>query len=773
SFIFLVMFMLKSLLGRIWGNPDSLDIAQIPVGQLYLVRPSSPKGYSECIYKDAAASIKRTLTEFHYQLVIQRAYEEGEEQILNDDEQQDEFIDEKSFLIDESLNFHSFLRDDCVVYAWRDLSGDEHDLYEFVCDSSIQTSIIRTFEEVASRCMFERKYKKSHEEATSSDLSMLLTKSAFTSFQNPSLVQSPLIPANPKIEPKIDDSSTKAEKIITNQTKIIVQVRAELHLFDAADNVFVLQDSNVVAIVSEIGTWEYWLEIKGNERTWLGQPVRPDINPVFNYEHLSFIWNYCDDRLQIYSWLLRFDSIELQEKFQEGFMIALWEMLNQQKWIKIKDNDKEYIIDAFHEDVDMENVNDDDSEENEIDVNNENVNSESNNISQNYSKNEYSRVESDNEDEHSHTEFDDKGENSQLAVGYKYDRSFVVRGDKIGVFRHANDDQLEFVATINKVQTPKGKPFQPSKVMLHNEDSEMILQNPNEPHNLYQMDLEYGKVVNEWRIDDDISVLNFTPESKFSQMTSEKTLIGISHNSLFKIDPRLPKNKIVMNEYKQYATRNDFSVATTTEKGYIAVASNKGDIRLFDRVGINAKTALPALGEPIIGIDVSADGRWILATCTTYLLLIDSTINEGKNQGKLGFEKSFGKDTKPKPKRLQLNPVHVAMMQGQISFTPAKFNTGKDVEEKTIVTSSGPYVISWELSKVIKGETYKYKIRQYSDEVKANNFKFGTDKNVIVALPHDVSMVNKYTFKKPTRESLSRTPARNLRSRSNIINSPY
>lgn len=57
------------------------------------------------------------------------------------------------------------------------------------------------------------------------------------------------------------------------------------------------------------------------------------------------------------------------------------------------------------------------------------------------------------------------------------------------------------------------------------------------------------------------------------------------------------------------------------------------------------------------------------------------------------------------------------MMQGQINFTPAKFNTGKDIEEKTIVTSSGPYVISWELSRVIKGETYKYKIRQYPDEV--------------------------------------------------------
>jgi len=36
----------------------------------------------------------------------------------------------------------------------------------------------------------------------------------------------------------------------------------------------------------------------------------------------------------------------------------------------------------------------------------------------------------------------DDGQNSALAVGYKSDRSFVVRGDKIGVFKHTRDDGL-------------------------------------------------------------------------------------------------------------------------------------------------------------------------------------------------------------------------------------------------------------------------------------------------------------------------------------------
>jgi len=48
-------------------------------------------------------------------------------------------------------------------------------------------------------------------------------------------------------------------------------------------------------------------------------------------------------------------------------------------------------------------------------------------------------------------------------------------------------------------------------------------------------------------------------------------------------------NKLVESQFKQYATKNDFSAATTTESGKLAVASNKGDIRLFDQLGKNAK----------------------------------------------------------------------------------------------------------------------------------------------------------------------------------------
>jgi hypothetical protein len=242
-------------------------------------------------------------------------------------------------------------------------------------------------------------------------------------------------------------------------------------------------------------------------------------------------------------------------------------------------------------------------------------------------------------------------------------------------------------------------------------------------------------------------------------MTDQQTFLGLSDKAMYRVDPRLSGNKLVDANMKQYASKTGFTSATTTEKGYIAIGSEKGDIRLYDRLGVIAKTNLPALGDPIIGIDVSADGRWVLATTKNYLLLIDSEQKDGKFSGKLGFERSFPKDSKPIPRRLALTPSHVAQFQHEtklpISFTAAKFNTGVDSEETTIVTSTGPFVVTWSLKKVTKGQKDPYNIKRYGEEVKADNFRFGSDKGIIVALPNEVDMVMKRALKKPTRESIA------------------
>ncbi|KAL2163248.1 hypothetical protein VTH06DRAFT_5304 [Thermothelomyces fergusii] len=782
------MFVLRNVGKLLFGSSNQESMIELPQGQLYLVRPLSPKGYSELIFKDASARIRRTAQDFHYQLVVQRVYEEGEAELLaeeGEDGGADADVlagerDEKTFLLDEALHFRVENREGSErVLAWRDLSGDAGDVYEFVCDPSVKPSQVEQFVQIARRCQYERKYRKPHTTATEEDLaqfefdeqpipqaspvhsptitrsldpsdSMVLSKpAANTRVKRENARESGTTPADTSKENDIKPPAVSAHP---EPREILAAEVAELHFFDFPSGTFVLQDASVTATVSEIGDWHYWLQVKSSDRDWLGIPVIADLNPVFNFEFLSFIFNQFTEDGSAYSWLLRFKDQATLERFQEGLLQALWEQLNETKWNKIKDKERDYVADAFN-DLTMEDSEQAREEEEE--------------------EEEHAEEEDEEEDDRPRSEHYDSDEeaddvdykpkdndiNKQLAVGYKHDRSFVVRGSKIGVFKHTPDNHLEFSTNISRVETPKGELFSPKKVMLHNEDRNLILQKESDPNKLYRMDLEYGKVVDEWTIHEDIPVVTFAPENKFAQMTHEPTFLGISKNALYRVDPRLSGTKLVDAQLKQYVSKNDFSAIATTGKGYIAVASNKGDIRLFDRLGINAKTHIPALGEPIIGLDVSADGRWVLATCRTYLLLVDALQKSGKNEGKLGFEKSFAADDKPQPRRLALTPEHVAQFAYEtgkgVNFTPAKFNTGEGAEETSIITATGPYIIEWSLKKVLSGRKAPYLIKRYTDDVKADDFKFGTDKNVIVALPHEVNMVNHTRLKKPTRESIA------------------
>ncbi|GAP90891.1 putative VID27 cytoplasmic protein [Rosellinia necatrix] len=823
------MFVLKNVGKLLFGSNSQESMIELPQGQLYLVRPLSPKGYSELIFKDAAIRIRRTGQDFQYQLVVQRVYEEGEAELLAEEEGEDAEIDalaaerdEKTFLLDEAVHFRIERRARAErVLAWKDLSGDVGDLYEFVCDHSVQSMQVDAFERMAKQCQYERKYRKSYTTASDADLRQFEFDDDEQPIPQASPIHSPVLarsiesadamlqlrneadmaaegdelPAGQEPE-NSRDVYTPARKSYPNAPpsappqpeprEILSHELAELHFYDFPSGSFVMRDTSVSAQVSDLGGWNYWLHVASKDNEWLGIPVVADMNPVFNFEFLSFIFNQFTDDGSAYSWLLRFKDQDVLARFQEGLMQALWEQLNEQKWSKVKDQERQYVLDAF-EDLKMDDAPIEEEEEEEEEPEVDEHDDDDRPTSEHY--------DSDEEDEDVETQPKDDDVNSGLAVGYKHDRSFVVRGSKIGVFKHHPNDRLEFSTNISKVETPKGELFSPRKVMLHNEDRTMILQNEKDPHKLYSMDLEYGKVVDEWNVHDDIPILEFAPENKFAQMTHEPTFLGVSKNALFRVDPRLSGTKLVGSQLKQYASKNDFSALSTTEKGHIAVASNKGDIRLFDRVGINAKTHIPALGEPIIGLDVSADGHWVLATCRTYLLLIDAMQKSGKNEGKLGFEKSFAADSKPQPRRLALTPEHVAQFHHEtgkgVSFTPARFNTGQTSEESSIITATGPYIVNWNLKKILRGAKAPYIIKRYVEDVKADDFKFGSDQNVIVALPNEVNMIDKNKLSRPTRESIAgdfhrqgasryssgrirvRQSGRHKLSRDDVVDSPF
>ncbi|KAI0661002.1 VID27 cytoplasmic protein [Cubamyces menziesii] len=800
------MNIFRSLLGKVWHDPNAAEVVKISEGQLYLVRSGAVRGGRECIYNDAMATIRRVPSvEHHFQLVITRVYEDGDQELLEDEEETDE---ERVFLIGEELEFRTATTADGEpTFVWRDLDGDVDELYEFVAPGTNEPTRA-FFETCMYRAMYERKYRASADNLADADLQEFIwhppaaKKSKGKATRKASASKSdPVAPAATAQDSAVATTSTSPPASSVGQNTpaqsqssepdmpTLVSEPAELHLWDKDHGVF-LKQADVIARVAHNpagGQYDYWLVASTEEGQVLAHKLSSDMNQRWSSRVISFTWNNVDDSGVGNSWCLRFLTEESFDRFREVCTRALWEASNQLLWNKAKPDEQNYVLSSVTEDVEMKDVEDESDEEDAV---------------------EEELDKSEDEEEEEYPEEDEeapampKGRNKQLTVGYKGDRSYVVRDDKIGVFSHTGQGQVKYYASISNVATPKGKVFSPKHVMLHDQDTKMVLMNPAEPHALYSLDIERGKVVEEWKVHDDITVDAIAPDNKFAQMTPEQTLVGISHNSLFRIDPRVSGTKMVDSQFKQYVSRNAFSSVATTEAGKLAVASEKGDLRLFDSIGKNAKTALPPLGDPIIGVDVTANGRWIVATTKTYLLLIDTLIGEGRYTGSLGFDRSFPANAKPIPRRLQLRAEHVAYMDNSVSFTPARFNMGEGKEENAIVTSTGQYVVAWDFAKVKKGQLDKYEIKKYvcpsatsalrlvrarlirasslppsptpphryDQYVVQDNFKFGDDKEIIVALQNDVLAINKKNLRRPTRASLAPGGGR---TRSSIVNAPY
>ncbi len=120
------------------------------------------------------------------------------------------------------------------------------------------------------------------------------------------------------------------------------------------------------------------------------------------------------------------------------------------------------------------------------------------------------------------------------------------------------------------------------------------------------------------------------------------------------------------------------------------------------------------------------NGKYLLATCETYLLVIPTTCKGDKS----GFTVSMGKE-KPKPKILRINNNDIIKYNiSKINFTPARFNIDKVNGETNIITSIGECIVNWSFTKVLKGIVNDYKIKKVNQNVIENQFKF--DKNQIV-----------------------------------------
>jgi hypothetical protein len=235
--------------------------------------------------------------------------------------------DEKVFLIDQSMRFFCKLHEKSVLFQWSDpvrafscngnnerrqIDGLE---YQFSVDSKTINkhmfdalkfdidSRIDLFETTMLECMFERHFKKSHELATVDDLEamkyhhdgyILVVESCL--FYHRKIVASKPAEKTParKQEPAKTISPPPASNV--PQGESLIQVTANLYLYQPASCQFVLQANTVRAEIKQTAPYAFWLVIFGQDgdRPVICQPLDTSMNPVFSSEFNSFIWVYHD-----------------------------------------------------------------------------------------------------------------------------------------------------------------------------------------------------------------------------------------------------------------------------------------------------------------------------------------------------------------------------------------------------------------------------------------------------------------------------------------------
>lgn len=329
-----------------------------------------------------------------------------------------------------------------------------------------------------------------------------------------------------------------------------------------------------------------------------------------------------------------------------------------------------------------------------------------------------------------------------IAMG-ALNNSYLIHGSGIDIFRN-RDQGLEAtdlsVLFSNSLSLRGGgggstsaTPFlTPKKGLLMKGEATMMLMSPSNEgaahaHGLHQLDIDTGKVVANWQFQKDgtpITMRDITGESKSAQLDSSRsTFLGLDDNRLCRWDMRDRQGLVqdlafsaespVLNwsEGHQFAQRTNFQCFATAGSGAIAVGSKDGKVRLYGTTSMRqAKTAFPGLGSPITHIDVTYDGKWIVATTNRFIMVLSTVFKDKDGRQKTGFEGRMGSNIAA-PRILKLNPVDAYEAGEKATFQQAQFSwvTEEDRQERHIVTTVGQFSVVWNFRQVKQTDHQCYK----------------------------------------------------------------
>ncbi|KAH7674869.1 putative isomerase YbhE protein [Dioscorea alata] len=310
-----------------------------------------------------------------------------------------------------------------------------------------------------------------------------------------------------------------------------------------------------------------------------------------------------------------------------------------------------------------------------------------------------------------------------LALG-ALDNSFLVGDSGIQVVKNFSHGIHGKGVSVKFSDGGKGVQYStPKKALLMRAETNMLLMSPattGKPHatGVHQFDIETGKVVTEWKFEKDgtdITMRDITNDSKGAQLDpSESTFLGLDDNRLCRWDMR-DRRGIVQNlansmespvlhwtQGHQFSRGTGFECFASTGDGSIAVGSTDGKIRLYSKTSMRmAKTAFPGLGSPITHVDVTYDGKWILGTTDTYLILVCTLFKDKDGKEKSGFSGRMGNRIAA-PRLLKLTPLDSHLAGKDKKFQKGQFSwvTENGRQERHLVATVGKFSVIWNFQQV-------------------------------------------------------------------------
>ncbi|KAF6262618.1 VID27 cytoplasmic protein-domain-containing protein [Scenedesmus sp. NREL 46B-D3] len=291
--------------------------------------------------------------------------------------------------------------------------------------------------------------------------------------------------------------------------------------------------------------------------------------------------------------------------------------------------------------------------------------------------------------------------------------SFLQRGGTFDVMSNRTGGIVSSGKTVS-FKLPNKTSLVSRQAILTGAEASMIMLSDDETcpgaaaTKIYIGNLEREQVVRMFDFQKDgveVSQAQISALTKDGQLSDSPYLLGLGRNRLAKWDLRAKEGVVQWTDGKDYAshTNTNFSYMATSGEGHVVVGSADGQVRLYISNTLKqAKNVFSGLGKPITAIDVTFDGRWILATTDNYLLVIMADYKDKEGHGQNAFV-SKGAQGRLSVRLLRLKPAD-EMLEGLagFAFKSAKFTwvTESNDYERWIAASRGEYTVMWNFRRV-------------------------------------------------------------------------